>query len=310
MKRVTTKVRHLLEMIRFSHTVFALPFALLSALIAWTTPTLRGETVMFRWQDLIGILLCMVTARSAAMAFNRLADRDIDAQNPRTQTRHLPSGVLSVSSVVVFTIWCSATFIACTLFFLPNTLPLILSVPVLGVLFVYSYTKRFSNLAHFWLGLSLMLAPVAAWIAIRGSLVIENPVDLAPALGLGLAVLFWVAGFDIIYACQDYEFDRKAKLKSVPAKFGIDRALWIAAVCHSVMILLLLLMPYVSAQLGLDVGMGWIYYTGVLAIAGLLIYEHWIVQPNGLTKVNIAFFNVNAIVSFGLFVIAAIDVFV
>src|SRR5262245_53476215 len=187
-------VRKLLELIRFSHTIFALPFALLSAALAW-----KDEP--FRWLDLAGIILCMIAARSFAMAFNRLADRHIDARNPRTATRHLPAGTLSVVTVTVFAGACAAAFVAATLLFLvgdhdpPNPWPLYLSGPVLLFLAGYSLTKRFTSLAHFWLGAALMLAPVAAWIAVRGL------VELAAPVLLGGAVLFWVAGFDILYAC-------------------------------------------------------------------------------------------------------------
>ena len=161
-----------------------------------------------RWQELVGILLCMVAGRSAAMAFNRLADRKIDALNPRTASRHLPAGILSVASVAMFAAISSAAFIASTLMFLPNRLPLYLAVPMLLFLLGYSYTKRFTVLAHFWLGAALGLAPICAWIAIRGEIVMVNPRDLLPVLFLGGAVMLWVAGFDIIYACQDVEFDR------------------------------------------------------------------------------------------------------
>ncbi|HID23801.1 MAG TPA: 4-hydroxybenzoate octaprenyltransferase, partial [Planctomycetaceae bacterium] len=174
------RVRQLLELIRFSHTVFALPFALLSAVLAW-------RDVPFRWRDLTGILLCMVFARSAAMAFNRIADRKLDARNPRTAGRHLPRGLLSVSAVASFTVICSAGFVASTLLFLPNRWPLILSGPVLVFLLGYSYSKRFTSLCHYWLAAALMLAPIAAWIAVTGS------VSLTPAL-LALAVFFWVGG--------------------------------------------------------------------------------------------------------------------
>ncbi|MCP4461327.1 MAG: UbiA family prenyltransferase, partial [Planctomycetaceae bacterium] len=230
------KLRQLLEMIRFSHTIFALPFALLAAVIAWTTPLANGYYVSFRWQDLLGILLCMVTARSAAMAFNRLVDRKIDAGNPRTKSRHIPAGLLSVSSVALFTIVCSVGFVLGTLLFVPNWLPFYLAIPVLLVLLFYSYTKRITSLAHYWLGFSLMLAPIAVWIALRGEIVISDPWDLTPAVMLGLSVFFWVAGFDIIYACQDYEFDCESELKSVPTRFGIRGALRIAAISHLVML--------------------------------------------------------------------------
>ena len=171
-------IRHLLELIRFSHTLFALPFALLAAVMAWN---LTG----FRWQETVGILLCMVTARSFAMAFNRLADRHIDAGNPRTAGRHLPAGILSVVQVTAFAVICALGFVASTLLFFPNRLPLMLSIPVLAFLAGYSFTKRFTALAHFWLGAALALSPVAAWIAIRGAVVLEHPSDLLPALVLG-----------------------------------------------------------------------------------------------------------------------------
>ena len=185
-------IRHILEMIRFSHTLFALPFALLAAVMAWVTPSAEAHQSPFamhapppfRWQSLAGILICMVAARSAAMAFNRLADRTIDAGNPRTKSRHLPAGVLSVGSVVAFTLVSSAVFVAGTLLFLPNRLPLWLSLPVLMFLLGYSFTKRFTALAHFWLGAALMLAPVSAWIALRGEILLANPGDILPAVWL------------------------------------------------------------------------------------------------------------------------------
>ena len=287
---VLHRAGQLLEMIRFSHTLFALPFALLSAVMAWAT-------VPFRWQDLAGILLCMVFARSAAMAFNRLADRRIDALNPRTRMRHLPTGVLSVGSVVLFTALCSLGFVAATLLFLPNRWPLCGSVPVLLFLLGYSYSKRFTVLAHFWLGAALMLAPLAAWVALRAELA-------WPPVLLGAAVMLWVAGFDMIYACQDVQFDVKMRLSSVPAKFGVAGALRLAALCHLGTVVLLLTLPSVYDQFG------WIYYTGVCAIAILLVYEHSLVRPDDLTRVNRAFFHVNAVVSIGLFVIGAIDLLV
>lgn len=296
--------RHLLEMIRFSHTVFALPFALLAALMAWTTPLPGGNAAPpFQWQTLAGILLCMVAARSAAMAFNRLADRRIDAENPRTKLRHLPAGTLSVGSVVLFTAISSVVFIASTLLFLPNRLPLYLSVPVLLFLLGYSYTKRFTSLAHFWLGVALMLAPVCAWIALRGEVLLANPADILPALLLGGAVLAWVAGFDIIYACQDADFDRQAKLRSVPVLLGVTGALRLAAICHAITLGLLAALPLVCPQ----VSLGWIYWSGVGVVAVLLAYEHLLVRPDDLTRVNIAFFNINAIISIGLFVVGAVD---
>ena len=299
----------MLAMIRFSHTIFALPFALLAAAMAWAAAVPEGFSVGFRWTELVGILICMVGARSAAMAFNRLVDRFIDAENPRTAKRHLPSGELSVGSVVVFTIVSTLVFIGGTCLFLPNYLPLAVSMPVLGVLFGYSYTKRFTSLAHFWLGLALMLSPVCAWLAVRGLIVVAHPMDLVPAVILGLAILFWVAGFDIIYACQDYGYDREKGLNSVPVRLGVPGALKLAAFCHACTVLGLIALPLVEKCGGSELGLGWVYWLAVAAVAGLLIYEHAIVSADDLTKVNVAFFNVNAAISIGLFLAGTIDLF-
>jgi 4-hydroxybenzoate polyprenyltransferase len=287
------RVRTLLEMIRFSHTLFALPFAFLSALLAWQKPD------SFRWLDVLGITLCMGFARSAAMAFNRLLDRDYDAANPRTAQRHLPTGQLTVAAVWTFTLLCAGGFIASTLLFLPagNAWPLYLSVPVLLFVAGYSYTKRFTMLCHVWLGASLLLAPVATWIAIRG---LE---DLLTPLMLGLAVLFWVTGFDILYACQDIDFDRKAKLASIPAKLGVGPSLRVALVCHVVMVGFLIGLYWAAWPI-----LGWIYLGGVLAVAILLAYEHWLVRPDDLTRVNQAFFHVNGVISVGLFLIVLLQI--
>jgi 4-hydroxybenzoate polyprenyltransferase len=318
-------LRHLLEMIRFSHTLFALPFALLAAVMAWTTPVATTHQPpftnhqppttthhspltthpppLFRWQHLAGILICMVAARSAAMAFNRLADRRIDAENPRTKMRHLPAGILSVGSAVAFTIVSSLAFVGATLLFLPNWLPLALSVPVLAFLLGYSYAKRFTALAHFWLGTALLLAPVSAWIALRGEALLANPADILPAAVLGAAVLAWVAGFDIIYACQDAEFDRQARLWSMPATLGVVGALRLASLCHLATLVLLAALPLACPL----VPLGWIFAAGVGVVALLLTYEHVLVRPDDLTSVNVAFFNINAIISLGLLVVGAID---
>lgn len=288
-------VRQFLELIRFSHTLFALPFALLGAVMAWSAGRRATPPVPFRLQDLVGILVCMVCARSAAMAFNRLADRHLDALNPRTASRHLPTGKLRVAAVAAFTLVCSLGFVAGTLLFLPhNRLPLYASVPVLAFLFSYSYAKRFTVLSHFWLGAALMLAPVAAWVAIRGW------IDWPPII-LGGAVLLWVAGFDMIYACQDAEFDARMHLFSFPGRFGVKTALRAAALCHLGMIVLLAVLPLVYDQLG------WVYRAGVLAVGALLVYEHSMVRPDDLSRVNQAFFHVNAVVSMGLLVIATVD---
>jgi 4-hydroxybenzoate polyprenyltransferase len=324
--------RHLLSLIRFSHTLFALPFALLAALMAWRLvadnfPRISSftfgdigfydfsvdwgdgpESVTFpdfagaiRFTQLLGILLCMVFARSAAMAFNRLVDRKLDADNPRTAGRHLPAGILSVGAVTAFTVLSSLAFIASTLLFLPNWLPLALSVPVLALLCGYSYAKRFTSLAHFWLGAALGMSPIAAWIAIRGEAVLADPLDLLPAVVLGAAVLVWVGGFDILYACQDYEYDKSVGLRSVPAKLGVRGALRLAAICHAIAVVLLALVPLVYPPFRV------VYWTGVAAVAGLLIYEHSLVRPDDLARVNQAFFHVNAVISLGLLAVGTLD---
>jgi 4-hydroxybenzoate polyprenyltransferase len=302
-RQMLTAVRHILEMIRFSHTLFALPFALLAAVMAWTTPAPDGSHLPFQPWHLAGILVCMAGARSAAMAFNRLVDRRFDAENPRTKMRHLQAGLLSVSSVLLFTAASSALFIAGTLLFLPNWLPLALSLPVLLFLLGYSYAKRFTSLAHFWLGVALMLAPVCAWIALRGQILLANPADILPAVILGCAVLAWVAGFDVIYACQDADFDRTARLHSIPAALGVLGALRLAAVCHLITLGLFAILPLACPQ----VGLGWIYAAGVAAVSVLLVYEHALVKPNDLTRVNLAFFNINVVISMGLFIVGTID---
>jgi len=338
-----TRIRHILEMIRFSHTLFALPFALLAALMAWRANTVDIEiqslmsdgpvgaatpriSIMeikrimeinhdeprsmpkgleLRWQEVVGILLCMVAGRSAAMAFNRLADRKIDAINPRTAGRHLPMGLISVPMALSFAVLMSLMFVASTLYFFPNWLPTYLALPTLLFLLGYSYSKRFTWMSHFWLGGALGLAPVFAWIAIRGKVVMVNPWDLLPVLILGGAVKLWVAGFDIIYACQDVEFDRAHRLHSVPARFGVKTALNIAAACHLGMLVLLAIVPLVYPLMS-----GWIWWSGVAAIAALLVYEHRLVSPDDLARVNTAFFNVNAVVSIGLLAVGTIAIWV
>ncbi len=285
----------LLSLIRFSHTIFALPFALLAAAMAWKT---SGD---FQLRSLLGILLCMVFARSAAMAFNRLVDRRIDAANPRTAARHLPAGILNVTQVTVFTVACGLAFIASTLLFLLNRLPLYLSVPVLAFLCGYSFAKRFTALAHVWLGTALALSPIAVWIAIRGEQVMANTSDLLPAMVLGAVVLTWVTGFDIIYACQDFEFDRERKLHSIPARLGIARSLRLASLCHAATVGLLAILPLAYPAFGV------IYWFAVAVVAVLLVYEHALVRPDDLDRVNVAFFNVNAVISLGLFAVGTLD---
>ena len=288
---MAAKVRHFLELIRFSHTIFALPFAMLSAVIAWAEPD-----SVFRWRDLAGILFCMVTARSAAMAFNRLVDRDVDAENPRTAKRHIPVGLLSVRSVAVFTVVMSLLFVAATCVFLPKRLPLYLSVPVLLFLLGYSLAKRWTSLCHYWLSAALMMSPVTAWIAVR------DEFALVPTLLAGV-IFFWVGGFDIIYACQDADYDRQKRLHSIPARWGVRNALRIAFVSHVITIGMLLLLWWLAS-------LGLVFLVGIVLISGLLFYQHWLVRPDDLNRVNIAFFNVNAVISFGIFVLGCLDIWV
>lgn len=287
-----TRLRHLLELIRFSHTVFALPFALLSAALAWNMP---GSP--FAWRELLGILLCMVFARSAAMAFNRIVDRRIDADNPRTARRHLPAGLLSLPTVLAFAAFSAGGFVASTLLFLPdNPWPLYLSVPVLLFLCGYSYAKRFTVWCHYWLSAALMLSPIAAWIAIRG--MIEPP----PLL-LAAVVFFWVGGFDILYACQDTDFDRQRGLFSIPARWGVPTALRIALVSHLLTVACLFALWWLA-------GLGVVFLIGTVCVAVLLAYEHSLVRPDDLARVNTAFFHVNAVISIGLFVVGLADLWV
>lgn len=287
------KLTVFLESIKFSHTIFALPFALLSASLA----SVRAGG--WHGLDLLGILLCMVAARTAAMGFNRWADRDIDAKNPRTVIRAIPAGLLTPTWVLGIVILSGVGFIASTLLFWvsrDNLLPLILSVPVLAFLLGYSYAKRFTSLAHVWLGTALALSPVAAWIAIRGS------VEVSPVL-LSLAIVFWVTGFDVIYACQDIEADRRLGLYSLPARLGMDRAMWLARICHGLMLASLVGFGQVTPELNL------FYWLGVAAVCGLLVYEHWLVRGRDLTRINLAFLHVNGVISVGLFVLTLADLY-
>lgn len=262
-----------LEMIKWEHSVFALPFALCGAMLAaGGLPTLH---------QLLWIVVAMVSARSAAMAFNRLADASIDARNPRTQSRALPAGTLTPGFVAAFVIVSSAVFVLAASQL--NRLTLLLSPVALAIVLLYSYTKRFTRWSHLVLGLALGIAPSAAWIAVRGSL--DHRIIL-----LTLAVTFWVGGFDILYACQDYAFDSEAGLHSIPRYCGIANSLWIARVCHVVMLALLLALLY-TFQLGP------VAIVGVVAVGVLLAYEHSLVSSHDLSKLNAAFFTMNGVIS-------------
>jgi 4-hydroxybenzoate polyprenyltransferase len=267
------------RMIKFSHSVFALPFAFSSAVLA------AGSGIS--WRQVAWILVAMVGARSAAMGFNRLADQSLDARNPRTAGRELPRGVLLRGEVWLFVIASAATLVVAAAML--NPLCLVLSPVALLVIFGYSYTKRFTALSHLFLGLALALAPMGAWMAIRGR------VEAPPVL-LGLAVLFWVAGFDTIYACQDEAFDRAEGLHSLPARLGTRRALMLARLFHVVAVALL-------AALYALVPMHPLYLVGVSAVAALLVYEHSLVRADDLSRIDAAFFTVNGWISLGYFVV-------
>ncbi|WP_394793761.1 UbiA-like polyprenyltransferase [Armatimonas sp.] len=277
------KLRIVLEMIKIEHTLFALPFAAMGALLA--ARGIPDGRILF-W-----ILVAMVGARSAAMAFNRLVDRDYDAKNPRTASRAIPAGLISVGFVRGFTALASLLLVLAA--WRLNTLALLLSPVALGVVFLYSYTKRFTHWCHAFLGLALAIAPVGAWVAVRGDL------TLVP-LALGAAVVCWLVGFDTIYALQDAEFDKNAGLHSLPVRFGAQKALAIGRVSHVFMILLLVVLGRL-AELH-----GW-YFTGVALAAALITAEHVLISPTDLKRLNIAFFNVNIAVSSGLLLFTALD---
>ncbi len=285
MERVLRSTRVTLEMIKWEHSVFALPFALTAAVLAadgW--PSLRV---------LLLIVLCMVSARSAAMAFNRLVDAKLDGANPRTVTRALPAGVLSSSFVAVFVVVASAIFIGSAA--LLNHLTLVLSPVALAVVLLYSYMKRITRWSHLVLGLALGIAPAAAWIAVRGGL------DPRILLLTGI-VLLWVAGFDVLYACQDFEHDRSVGLNSVPQSFGIEGAFWIARAMHLATAILLFVFAHAF-------GLGVIAFIGLAAVVLLLAYEHAIISPRDLRRLNAAFFTLNGIISAVFFISVAADVF-
>jgi len=288
--RFWKRLRLTLEMIKFEHSVFALPFALTGALLAFRENHLPGRVFAGK---LLWIVVAMVGARSAAMAFNRILDADIDAKNPRTRSRHIPAGILSTGfawgfitvSVLVFLLAARAL----------NPLCLKLAPLALAVLFFYSFTKRFTTFSHLILGFSLGIAPAAAWIAVAGSL---DP----RILWLTAAVTFWTAGFDIIYSCQDYEFDHREGLFSLPRRFGIGGALWIARAFHVSMIgcLVVLVVTF---------DLGWLSLAGIAAIVLLLAYEHSLVKAGDLSRVDAAFFTVNGYVSVLFFLFWAADIY-
>jgi 4-hydroxybenzoate polyprenyltransferase len=284
------RVRLTLDMIKFEHSVFALPFALTGALLAVRDGGLEGHLL---WGKIAWIVAAMIGARSAAMAFNRLIDADIDARNPRTRLRHIPAGLLSAAFGWGFVAVTSALFVLAA--YQLNILCFRLAPVALGIVFAYSFTKRFTSLSHLVLGFALGIAPAAAWIAIRGSL------D-ARILWLTAAVTFWTAGFDIIYSCQDFEFDTDAGLFSLPRRLGVAGALLVSRLLHVAMLACLLELVY-TLQLGA------LSLAGVAVVAALLVYEHRLVKADDLSRVDAAFFTINGYVSVVFFLFWAADIF-
>lgn len=278
MKSFWTKLKTTLEMIKFEHTLFALPFAFLGAVLAADGLPTLGQ--------ILWITVAMIGARSAAMSFNRIIDRKFDAENPRTANRELPSGKLSLNFAWAF------MFASCALFLIAsyqlNWLAFALSPIALLSVLGYSYAKRFTSFAHLILGWALAISPSAAWIAVRGTLDSEVP------LLLSLLVMMWTAGFDVMYACQDAEYDSKKGLRSIPAKFGVSGALWIAKLFHLQAFIVLIILFLVTE-------LGWLALVGVFAVGALLVYQHTLVKATDLSKMNAAFFTTNAFVSVILF---------
>jgi 4-hydroxybenzoate polyprenyltransferase len=281
------RLRIVLEMIKIEHTLFALPFAFLGALL--------GARGLPSGRHIVWILVAMVGARSAAMAFNRLVDRHLDARNPRTAGRALPAGLVSVPFVWAFTVVASLLLVLAA--WQLNPLALILSPVALGIAFFYSYTKRFTAWSHAFLGLALSVAPVGAWVAVRGDLRWEAA---QPVYWLAAAVVCWLIGFDTIYALQDVDFDRSHGLHSLPARFGPSRALGIGRAFHALMIVCLTLV-------GVSAGLGAWYFAGVVIAAVLIACEHALIRPDDLRRLNVAFFNLNIAVSAELLLFAALD---
>lgn len=283
-----TRISHFLSLIKFSHTIFALPFAAIGFMAGLQAVEFRFEPLL-----IVLVLLCMVFARSAAMAFNRYVDKDIDAMNVRTQQREIPAGIITAQSALTFTILNSLAFVIATYFI--NPLCFYLSPVALIVVLGYSYTKRFTSMSHLVLGLGLALAPVGAYLAVTGAFA------LLPVL-FSLGVISWVSGFDIIYSLQDEEFDRQQKLFSIPALFGGKRALMISSLLH-------LLTSFFLLWAFSEGNLGWVYLTGWGFFTLLLIYQHTLVKPGDLSRVNAAFFTTNGIASVGLALFFTADLF-
>jgi 4-hydroxybenzoate polyprenyltransferase len=285
MRFFTEKIVLYLRMIKFPHSVFALPFAFTSAIIAAEgIPTLR---------EIIWITLAMVGARSGAMGLNRIIDRKIDRENPRTKNREIPMGLIKLHEAVLFTIVSFGLFILAA--YMLNPLCLKLSLVALMVLFVYSYTKRFTWATHFVLGLSLSAAPIGAWIAVKGSFDTE-------IIPMGIAVIFWLAGFDTLYALQDIEFDKSHGIYSIPQRFGIKNALIMARLFHLITFMMLIIN-------GILFKLGIFYWIGMIIVTGLFIYEHSLVKEHDLSRLDMAFFNMNGYISITIFIFTLMDYF-
>jgi len=287
MRNFWNKLVTTLEMIKFEHTLFALPFAFLGAILA-------AGGLPSAWQ-IVWITVAMFGARSAAMTFNRIIDIDFDAANPRTANRELPSGKLSIGFAWAFLFVSISIFLLAS--YLLNWLTFALSPVALLSVLGYSYAKRYTAFAHLLLGWALSISPTAAWIAVRGSIDSEVPILLS------LVVFMWTAGFDVMYACQDYEFDKKAGLRSIPARFGIKNSLWIARLFHLQAFIALLLLYLVTE-------LGWPALAGVLLVGALLVYQHTLVSAKNLSRMNAAFFTTNAFVSVILFISFSVAVFI
>lgn len=284
--QVLEKITTLLEMIKFSHTVFAFPFALMGVVLASLASHKAPGFGQVFW-----VCVAMVGARSAAMGLNRLIDAKIDADNPRTAERHIPAGKVSLTEAVLFVLAALVIFFFAA--WMLNPLCFKLAPVVVAFFVLYAYCKRFTHFAHVVLGICLAAAPIGAWVALRG--------DLGwPVLSLGLAVLFWVAGFDIFYALQDYDFDVAHGLHSVPSRLGKEKSFLLVRIFHGLMLLFLLLVMPGS-------GLSWIYFIGVVVVAGLLIYEHLLVKPDDLSRLDAAFFNMNGYISITIFAFTLID---
>ncbi len=283
------KFKSLLEMIKFSHTIFAFPFALMGVVLA---ALVSGEAPSFG--QVFWVCVAMVGARTTAMGLNRLIDAKIDAKNPRTAERHLPAGKVAMWEAALFILGALILFLFAA--WMLNPLCFKLAPVALSFFVLYAYCKRFTHFAHIVLGICLAAAPIGAWVALRG--------DLGwPVIALGIAVLFWVSGFDVFYALQDYDYDVEHGLHSIPSRLGKEKSFLLVRIFHTLMIVFLLLVLPGS-------GLGWIYFSGVVVVTGLLVYEHWLVKPDDLSKLDAAFFNMNGYISVTIFVFTLVDALV